>query len=136
MISFKNFSLLITLMVVGLIPAYSQATLDFDSKELKLKNIEEGQLAEGVFTFTNNSDTTIVLSNVRGSCGCTVAKWPKEAIAPQGKGEIKVVYNSMNRPGYYVKSVRVTSAMFKKPIELKVKGFVKKKPVAKEEEGN
>lgn len=116
--------------MIGLVPAHSQITLDFDKEEIKLNEIEEGQLAEGVFTFTNNSDTTIVLSNVRGSCGCTVAKWPKTAIAPQGKGEIKVVYNSMNRPGYYVKSVRVTSAMFKKPIELKVKGFVKKKPVA------
>lgn len=119
--------------MIGLVPAHSQITLDFDKEEIKLNEIEEGQLAEGVFTFTNNSDTTIVLSNVRGSCGCTVAKWPKTAIAPQGKGEIKVVYNSMNRPGYYVKSVRVTSAMFKKPIELKVKGFVKKKPVAKAE---
>jgi len=135
MIPFKKFAFPIILTWCSLFSAYAQETakeiaLDFASKELQLKQITEGQLAEGIFTFTNNSDTTIVINNVSGSCGCTIAQWPKGAIAPKGKGAIKVVYNSMNRPGYYVKSIRVTSPMFTHPIELKVKGLVKSKAVA------
>jgi hypothetical protein len=46
------------------------------------------------FVFTNTGKAPLVLSNAVGSCGCTAAEWPKEAIAPGKTGVIKVTYNA------------------------------------------
>ncbi len=107
--------------------AYAQAPLVFKVMEQELPTIEEGKLADATFSFTNQSDTTLVLTNVVSSCGCTVAAWSKEAIAPQQNGEIKVSYNSNNRPGYYVRTIKVQHSASKDPILLKIKGYVKPK---------
>jgi hypothetical protein len=44
--------------------------------------ISEGTVAEHVFTFTNEGDGPLIISNAQGSCGCTVPIWPRNPIAP------------------------------------------------------
>ena len=41
--------------------------------------------------FTNTGTEPLVISNARGSCGCTVPTWPKEPIMP---GESCLLYTS------------------------------------------
>jgi hypothetical protein len=50
----------------------------------------------------------LVISNAKGSCGCTVPEWPKEPIAPGASASIKVKYDT-KRPGAINKSVTITS---------------------------
>ncbi len=44
------------------------------------------------FTFKNTGSEPLLISNAKGSCGCTVPKWPKEAIQPGESGTIDVKY--------------------------------------------
>ena len=75
------------------------------------------------FKFTNTGKSPLIISDCRGSCGCTVPTCPKEPILPGAKGSIKVHYD-INRVGPFTKTVTVTSNA-KTPNEtLKITGTV------------
>ena len=61
------------------------------------------------FTFTNTGTNPLIISNAKGSCGCTVPKWPKEPIPPGGTGTIEVDYKPGSQKGNQKKSVTVTA---------------------------
>jgi len=44
------------------------------------------------FVFTNTGKEPLLITNARGSCGCTVPSWPKDPIMPGKTGKIDVVY--------------------------------------------
>ncbi len=75
------------------------------------------------FKFTNVGKSPLIISDCRGSCGCTVPTCPKEPILPGAKGSIKVHYD-INRVGPFTKTVTVNSNA-KNPNEtLKITGTV------------
>ncbi len=80
---------------------WEKTTYDFGT-------IPQGTPATGVFTFTNSGTAPLILSNVQGSCGCTVPEWTKDPIMPGKKGTIKATYNAANM-GAFNKSITVTS---------------------------
>jgi hypothetical protein len=49
----------------------------------------------------------LVIETAKGSCGCTVPEFPKEAIAPGGSGYIKVKFNSKGKVGHNSKKVTI-----------------------------
>ncbi len=66
----------------------------------------------------------MLISNSRGSCGCTVPEWPKEPIAPGATGTIKVKYDTM-RTGAINKSVTISSNAVNEPEKvIYIKGSV------------
>lgn len=88
------------------------------------------QYADGTctFKFTNIGDKPLVISNARGSCGCTVPSWPKEPIAPGASSVISVHYDT-KRLGRFGKSVTLQSNATNYPTKtLRIKGEVKPKP--------
>ncbi len=60
------------------------------------------------FTFTNTGTEPLLITNAKGSCGCTVPEWPKEPIRPGGTGVIKIKYDT-KRSGAISKTVTVTT---------------------------
>ena len=80
------------------------------------------------FDFKNTGDEPLIISNSKGSCGCTVPTWPKEPIAPCATGTIKVKYDT-KRPGPINKSVTITSnAVNASTKVLRIKGEVGQAP--------
>ncbi len=76
------------------------------------------------FEFKNTGNAPLLIINVSSPCGCTVADWPKEPIAPGAGGKIVVKYDSM-RLGPINKSVLVRSNAGSDPERsLKIKGEV------------
>ena len=61
------------------------------------------------FKFTNTGDAPLIISNSKGSCGCTVPVWPKEPIAPGASNVIKVKYDT-KRIGAFNKSLTKSNA--------------------------
>lgn len=61
------------------------------------------------FTFTNTGSEPLIISNAKGSCGCTVPQWPKEPIPPGGTGTIAVEYKPGSQKGSQKKTVTVTA---------------------------
>jgi hypothetical protein len=80
------------------------------------------------FEFTNTSTQPITIANVRPSCGCTSSGWTREEIAPGGEGYISAVYNPLNRPGPFHKTLTVTTTGQQKTIVLRISGQVEPKP--------
>ncbi len=79
--------------------------MTFDRKQHTFGVVNEGEKVETSFSFTNTGKFPLQISQAQGSCGCTVPEYPKEAIAPGEKGEIKVVFDSNGRPGIQQKAV-------------------------------
>jgi hypothetical protein len=75
------------------------------------------------FKFTNEGKETLILSNVRSSCGCTVPAWPRTPIKKGEDAVIKVKYNTA-RVGSFNKSITVYSNGSEQPVILRIKGTV------------
>jgi hypothetical protein len=87
--------------------------------------------ATATFTFENTCEMPVVITNVRSSCGCTVANYTKEPVKPGESGQVSATYNSA-RVGAFMKSVTVTMDGLPQPIMLKIKGEVVEKLEAEE----
>ena len=74
------------------IPAGPLTSMTFAETEFDFGEVQDTETLTKVFTFTNTGDEPLVISNAKGSCGCTVPDWPKTPIAVGETGEIKVVY--------------------------------------------
>lgn len=85
---------------------------------------EEGGNADFEFVFTNSSGRTISILNVQPSCGCTTPGWTKEPIANGKSGTIKASFNPLGRPGFFNKTLTVTTDLSATPIVLQIKGNV------------
>ena len=107
--------ILLSLIVVfaGLLSAnikaqVSGASIEFNKEVHDYGTVKNGADGSCIFEFKNTGDSPLIISNAKGSCGCTVPEWPKEPIAPGSKGVIKVNYDTM-RTGEINKSVTITS---------------------------
>lgn len=76
------------------------------------------------FVFTNNSPRPVKILKVQASCGCTTPGWSKDVIAPGKDGFIQASYNPKGRPGFFNKSLTVTTDLQADPIILQIKGQV------------
>ncbi len=76
-------------------------------------------------SFTNTGTEPLVISNARGSCGCTVPTWPKEPIMPGESADIEVRY-ATNRVGPFNKKITLTTNEGGEPKVIKVTGTVLK----------
>jgi hypothetical protein len=72
-------------------------------------DINQGDKVQQVFAFTNTGNEPLIISNVQVTCGCTVPEWPKDPIAPGGKSQITVAFNSTGKMGMQNKTVTVVS---------------------------
>jgi hypothetical protein len=76
------------------------------------------------FVFTNNSARPVKVLKVQASCGCTTPGWSKDVVKPGEKGFIQASYNPKGRPGFFTKSLTVTTDLDANPIILQIKGQV------------
>lgn len=86
----------------------SMAKFKWEETTHNFGKIVQRKPVAAVFVFTNTGSTPLVISNVRGSCGCTVTQYTKEAIAPGKTGNVKATFNAAAM-GAFNKSVRVTA---------------------------
>ena len=76
------------------------------------------------FVFTNNSARPVKILTVQASCGCTTPGWSKEPVEPGKSGYIQASFNPQGRPGFFTKSLTVTTDLEANPIILQIKGQV------------
>ena len=98
-----------------------EATHDF-------KTIKEADgAATHTFTIKNEGKAPLVITKVTTSCGCTTPEYPKEPIAPGKTGELKVTYDTANRPGPFTRTIQVLSNGYTGTYVLTIKGTVEGK---------
>ncbi|HTH56391.1 MAG TPA: DUF1573 domain-containing protein [Cyclobacteriaceae bacterium] len=86
--------------------------------------VEQDGPATFEFVVSNKSTRPVKIVNVQPSCGCTTPDWTKEPIAVNATGFIKASYDPKGRPGYFDKTLTVTTDWDGQPILLRIKGNV------------
>lgn len=81
--------------------------ITFAESEFNFGDINQGEIVEHIFKFTNSGDAPLIIENASASCGCTVPEWPKDPIQPGGTGEIKVQFDSKGKVGQQNKQVTI-----------------------------
>jgi hypothetical protein len=105
----------------------SGPVIQFDAMVHDFGTLREGDVVNYVFKFTNKGSGPLIVEDVEQPCGCTIPKWNKAPIMPGQQGEIKVIFNSIERPGIFRKTLTVKTNMAMKvnePILLMIKGNV------------
>lgn len=72
-----------------------------------LGKIEKGTTEKEILV-QNVGKKPLIISNVSGSCGCTIAEFPKNPIFPNKEGKIKVKFTS-TQLGNFSKSLTISS---------------------------
>jgi hypothetical protein len=86
----------------------SYTTLEWlDSTSQDLGKITEGSVVEISWKFKNTGDKPLIISDARGTCGCTIADKPNEPVPPGQEGLIKARFNSQGQGPEAHKTVTV-----------------------------
>lgn len=97
--------------------------ITFESETIDYGTIDKGADGNRVFVFTNTGKEPLIITNAKGSCGCTVPTKPNDPIAPGETGEIKVKYDT-KRVGPFTKTVTISSNAKTATKVLRIKGVV------------
>jgi hypothetical protein len=120
--------LLIPFLFLGLIiPTFAQQAklLQFREEAYDFGTVaEEKGPVTHEFVFTNNSPRPVKILTVQASCGCTTPGWSKDPVDPGKSGYIQASFNPKGRPGFFTKSLTVTTDLEANPIMLQIKGQV------------
>lgn len=103
--------------------------MEFESAVIDYGVIENKADGNRAFVFTNTGDAPLIISNARGSCGCTVPTWPKEPIVPGATATIGVNYDT-KRVGKFTKTITLSTNAPEKSKILTIKGEVLKPEAA------
>ncbi len=116
---------LLGFVMSGLLFAQTKPEVKFDKNVHDYGSIkEEVEVALSEFEFTNTGKVPVVIQRVTASCGCTAPSYTREPVLPGKKGNIKVAYNTIYRPGTFRKSVRVYTNVPDTVYTLTIKGNV------------
>jgi hypothetical protein len=102
---------------------FTGPVFEFENDVIDYGDIAANSDGNRTFKFKNIGKSPLIITAVKGSCGCTVPTKPEEPIMPGDSGEIKVKY-ATNRIGAFSKTVTITSNAYEPTVVLKVKGRV------------
>ena len=106
------------------------AEMNFDKVSHDFGTIEEGETVQTAFNFTNTGKADLLIVDARGSCGCTVPKYPKNIpIKPGETGQILVSFDSSNKPNMQQKTVTISANTQSGRETLRIKAMVNADPV-------
>ena len=84
----------------------------FEKDVHEFGKIVEGEKVSYSFKFKNTGKVDLIISDAKGSCGCTVPQWPKNPVAPGADGVVDVTFNSSGKSGMQNKTVTlITNAI-------------------------
>lgn len=85
----------------------SYAKIEFHESEFDFGEVTSGELVTHIYTFTNVGDEPLVITNAKGSCGCTVPFFPNVPVMPGETSEIQVEFHSEGKFGTQRKKIIV-----------------------------
>ena len=112
------------------VPTGPTTTVQYEHTDFDFGSVKEGETVKHSYKFKNTGSEPLIISSAKGSCGCTVPKWPSEPIAPGATGQIDVEFDSKGKPGKQTKRVTVTANTVPAQMFLNITGNVEKDPNA------
>lgn len=90
-------------------PTGPTTEVQFASLSHDFGTIEQNSQNTKIFTFTNTGENPLIITDAKGSCGCTVPNYPKHPVQPGETGEIEVVYSPGQQINQQSKTVTITA---------------------------
>ena len=116
--------LLSALLLAGTVFAHAlAAAFGWTSTTHNFGKVRQGKPVTVAYSFTNKGKAPLLITNAKGSCGCTGVEWPKEAVMPGATGEVKATFNAASL-GTFNKTVYVESNAKGGPVTLIFNGEV------------
>ncbi len=101
------------------------AEMNFESMEIDLGTISQGEKHNVVFEFENEGPVSLFISAVNASCGCTLPKgWPSEEVRKGESGKIEATFDSSTKNGETVSEITVVANTFPSSTILLIKANV------------
>ena len=108
------------------------AKIEFAETLYDFGTVDEGETVNKTFKFTNTGQVPLLISDARSTCGCTVADYPKEPVAPGESGSIEVNFNTIKKRNRQKKVVTLTANTYPAETKVALEGFVNPAEVATE----
>jgi len=86
--------------------------------------IIQGEKVSYKFKFTNTGSSDLLITDAKGSCGCTVPEYPKSPVKPGASGVIDVVFDSTGKTGQQNKKVTITANTVPGTVTLAINGMI------------
>lgn len=83
--------------------------ISFAETKFDFGTIKEGEVVKHTFSFKNTGNQTLIISEVKVTCGCTTPDWTRTPVAPGQTGYITAQFNSTGKPGQNHKVITVVS---------------------------
>ncbi len=97
---------------------------EFEEEVIDFGEIAQGEKVKKMFRFKNIGKTDLIISDAKGSCGCTVPTWPRNPIAPGAEAEIEVVFDSNGKQGRQHKTVTLVANTVPNTKVIAIKGDI------------
>ncbi len=114
--SFKNvkgkLALFLCLLLLGCArkgPAKYGPIIQFTREHLDLGPVKQGETPQGQFSLQNIGDETLIIEEIKPSCGCTATMMESKEILPGKEGKIQVVVDTTGKELDIEKTITVTS---------------------------
>lgn len=108
----------------GEVDTSQTAKITFDEDHFKYDTIKAGEVVEHSFSFTNTGKQSLMISNVKSSCGCTIADYPESPIAPGESGSILSTFDSKDKEGPQINEITVTANTYPQRTKVTLSGVV------------
>lgn len=108
----------------GLQDTINLPKIEFAETAFDFGTVNEGDKITHIFKFTNTGKIPLLISDVRSTCGCTVPKWPEEAIPPGAENKISVVFDTDGKKEKQHKPITITANTYPSKTILSLDGFV------------
>lgn len=122
----------LVLILIGMMvnTSFSQKSpkIKFENNRHHFGQIKEESAPVDIrFRFKNTGNAPLRILDLQATCGCTAPSWIKESIQPGDSGWVTASFNPHNRPGYFSKTISVTTNTEPKVSVLTIEGNVKPK---------
>lgn len=100
--------------------------IKFADRIYNFGEIYEGDEVSYSFTYLNSGTNTLEITEVKGTCGCTVPGDYTKQVAPGKTGEIPVIFHSAGYEGEVIKTIKVsTNIPESEPVNLTLEGTIR-----------
>ena len=125
--------IIFSLVIISILLFFSNCGKKIEGPAIRFKSttFDFGEVAQGIeidhsFTFKNPGTETLVIKNVKPTCGCTVAGDYDKEIEPGKSGKIPIVFRTIGYKNEIGKTIKVeTNIPESEMIDLTIKGIVK-----------
>ena len=107
----------------GTLNSGKEGNVKWESKIINIGDIKQYNPQEIIYKFTNIGGKPIIITNAKGSCGCTEIEYSKKPVLP-GKSTSILVNFDAEDPGVFNKTITLTMNIEKSFQVLHLKGTV------------